>query len=105
MADLTNFIKRDKNLDTLCSETTDTNHNMLVPWYIMASYAYYVEDDPIISDRLFDKMAKTMLDEWETIDHFHKEYLTVDALKAGTYLGEYPSRVKVALGQVRNIYK
>ena len=27
--------------------------NMLVPWYLMASYAYYVLDTPLISDLIF----------------------------------------------------
>ena len=45
-------------LDKDCFDTIDDNINMTVPWYLMASYAYYVEDDPILSDHAYDHMVK-----------------------------------------------
>ena len=33
-------------LDKHCSDLIDNSINMTVPWYLMAAYAYYVEDDP-----------------------------------------------------------
>lgn len=86
-------------------DTCDDSINMYVPWYMMAAYAYYVEDDPILSDTMFDKMAKRMLELWDEIEHPHKKYLSEDMLKAGTFIGEYPSRVKGALDSVRDTYK
>lgn len=91
-------------LDKYCLEITDDNPNMLVPWYIMASYAYYEEDNPIISDEMFDRMAKKILKGWDTIEHYHKGYLTKDMLIAGTYLGDYPSRVQGAVKETRRIF-
>lgn len=88
-------------LDKDCLDIIDTNKNMMVPWYIMAAYAYYVDDQPILSDQIFDKLSKKMLKQWDEIDHFHKDYITKDDLEAGTYLGEYPSRVKWAVNHVR----
>ena len=67
----------------------------------MAAYAYYEEDDPILSDSFYDDMVKTMIDRWSDIDHFHKEYISLDGLKAGTFMGKYPSRIKGALNNVR----
>lgn len=75
--------------------TQKHNVNMLVPHYIMASYAYYVLDDPLIPDTYFDQMAKRLLKNWDKITHWHKDYITIDDLKAGTYLGEYPRRATV----------
>lgn len=80
------------------------NINMMVPWYLMAAYAYYREDNPILSDSFFDEMAKTMLEVWDDIEHFHKHLITVDDLNAGTYLGEYPERVKGGLKSAREKY-
>ncbi len=41
--------------EKMCMDTIESNPNMLVPWYIMAAYAYYVEDDPLLSeDHLID---------------------------------------------------
>jgi NAD-dependent DNA ligase len=69
----------------------------------MAAYAYYIEDDPILTDAQYDRLVHRMLDNWNKIDHRHKNLITLDALKAGTYIGEYPSIVKGAVKQVRNI--
>jgi hypothetical protein len=78
------------------------NLNMMVPYYLMAAYAYYKEDDPIFTDAFFDNMGKTMLERWDDIDHRHKLYITKHDLKAGTFLGKYPSMVPGALNSLRN---
>ena len=69
--------------------------------YMMASYAYYVEDDPIISDAMFDQCAKSILEHWDTLDHPHKHLLSKEMLEAGTYLGKYPEIVKSAVAHYR----
>ena len=69
--------------------------------YLMAAYAYYVEDDPIMSDWHFDMLAKYLLENYDTIEHQHKHLVTKDDLRAGTYLGEYPLIVRGAL----NVYR
>ena len=79
------------------------NLNMMVPYYLMASYAYYKQDDPIFSDAFFDNTGKTMLERWEDIAHFHKEYINKGDLEAGTYLGKYATRVEGALRSLRNV--
>lgn len=90
-----------EDMEKMYLDATDNNLNMLVPWYLMAAFAYYVQDNPILPDHTFDHMAKKMLSHWEEIDHFHKDKITKDDLAAGTYLGEYPSRVKYAVESVR----
>ena len=94
-----------RGIEKACMEICDDNINMMVPWYIMAAYAYYIEDNPILEDSMFDKLASKMLKDWDEITHYHKEYLSIDMLKAGTYLGEYPSRVKGALDAIRHTYR
>lgn len=91
----------EEDLDKMCVDAIDTNVNMYVPWYLMAAYAYYVEDNPILSDSRFDRMARSMLERWDEIEHHHKHLITEQDLKAGTYLGEYPSRVQGAVKQLR----
>lgn len=103
MNDLTNFIE-EKNLDKTCCEMVDTNINMTVPWYLMAAYAYYVQDDPILSDARFDRMAKTMLNRWDEIEHIHKHLISKSDLESGTYLGEYPSRIEGAVKSLKEAY-
>lgn len=58
--------------DELCRKTIDTNPNMMIPWWIMAAWAYQYGDDPIISDGLFDEMAIRMKRDWDKLRHRHK---------------------------------
>lgn len=94
--------RKDQLFDKDCLDVVDDNLNMAVPWYLMASYAYYEEDRPILSDNVFDRLARKILEFWEVIDHLHKDYLNEDMLRAGTFIGEYPSRVKFALQELRS---
>ena len=92
-------------IEKACMDICDDSINMYVPWYIMAAYAYYIEDTPILEDKMFDMIAKRILENWDEINHRHKKYLTEDMLRAGTYLGEYPPQIKGAVASVRDIYK
>lgn len=65
--------------------------------YLMCAYAYYIEDDPLISDAEFDELAQYLLDNWDDVDHRHKPYISKSDLEAGTFLGNYPSMVKGAV--------
>ena len=93
------------DIEKACMDTCDDSINMHIPWYLMAAYAYYVEDDPILEDKTFDMIAKRILDHWDEIEHPHKNCLNKDMLEAGTFIGEYPTRVKGALDNVRYTYR
>lgn len=58
----------------------------LVPWILMASYIYYRRPDldPIISDTMYDAMCRILLDNWDDIEHMHKNLITKEDLKSGT---------------------
>lgn len=88
-------------IEKACAQVCEESINMYVPWYLMAAYAYYEEDDPILSDRTFDLIAKKILEHWDEIEHRHKNVLTKDMLTAGTFIGEYPSMIKGATESVR----
>lgn len=95
---------KDQSVDLTCLEIIDENPNMMIPWYLLSSYAYYEEDDPILSDRMFDRLSQDILKRWDTIDHYHKEFLTKGDLEAGTFMGKYPSRIQGALLQLRSVH-
>ena len=88
-------------LDEICENLFEQKPNMMIPYYLMASYAYYQESDPIFTDTYFDQLAKRILDNWDNLKHMHKYLLTKDMLVAGTYLGDYPAMVKGGLGSLR----
>ena len=73
------------------------NINMLVPYYLMYSYAYYKEGESLIEDAEFDQMCKDWIDNWDKIEHYHKHLIDLDSLRAGTgYAIQYPKRVQFA---------
>ena len=94
-----------KGIEDACIEITGANINMTVPWYLMAAYAYYEQEDPIIEDSMFDKIAKRILKDWDSIDHRHKDYLSKDMLEAGTYTGKYPPQIEGAIKSVKETYR
>jgi hypothetical protein len=79
------------NLDYRVNELIQKNINLAIPYYLMSAYAYYKEDDPIISDHTFDSLAVLILSNYDSITHPHKKYITKEDLEAGTYLGQYPA--------------
>lgn len=93
------------DIEKACADVCEDSINMMVPWYLMAAYAYYVEDEPIIGDAMFDLMAKRILTHWDEIEHRHKTYLNKDMLEAGTFLGDYPPQVQGAVRDIRDTYK
>lgn len=91
--------------DRYCCNLLLSNKHMAVPWFILASYAYYVEDDPIITDACYDFVYKFMLTYWKDIVHIHKD-VVFTALGAGSTTGsgyaiKYPSRIKHVVRSMR----
>ena len=88
---------RRADADQYTKSAIATNPNMLVPFYLMHCFLYYVEDAPVISDALFDEMSKELMAKWDSIEHWHKDLISLDDLRAGTgYALRYPERVKGA---------
>lgn len=77
--------------DAYCLGKITANPNMLVPFWIMAAWAYDVADDPIISDAVFDRIARELDEKWDVITHWHKRLLDRSALKSALAIrGNYP---------------
>jgi hypothetical protein len=89
--------KKFKSIDDEMRYRIKFKRNLSVPWYLMASYAYYELDNPILTDASFDELGKFMLSRWEAITHRHKHLITEDDLRAGTLLRrDFPEIVKSA---------
>lgn len=69
---------------------------LLVPHYLIHCYLYYEEGTSLISDKQFDELAQRLWQEWDCVDHVHKDLIDPEALTSGgSYLsGKYPIRVK-----------
>ena len=71
--------------------------------FIITDEFFIQIDNPFTSDSCFDETAKFILDNWDEIEHRHKDFLSKDSLKAGTYLGAYPSIVEGAVESFRKL--
>lgn len=91
-------------LDGRCRAIIENHPNAIVAWWLIASYAYYIHDMPILSDGFYDELAKTMLDRWSDIEHQHKHLITEENLKAGSLFNlsaeQYPSITKGAASRL-----
>ena len=87
----------------VAGEFRNRSRNNPVAMYLMAAYAYYQEDDPIMSDWQFDQLALQLLDEYDKWK-LHPHLPSQDDLRAGTYLGKYPEIVKGALNTYRRTF-
>ena len=45
------------NIGNHVTSLISVNDNMAIPYYLMASYAYYKEDDPLFSDDFYDILS------------------------------------------------
>lgn len=85
------------------------NPNMLVPWYLITSYAYYVLDESVVTDEMYDQICSFLAMEVsaESITHPHLHFCDPEALTAGTgyQITEYPAiAISVANGFIRGVY-
>ena len=90
-------------LDKRCAQAIVANKNMAVPWFILASYAYYKEDDTILTDAAFDFLCKFLAHYWPEIVHRHKHLLHPGDFMTGSgFAIGYPSITEGALKSLRN---
>jgi len=87
-------------MDGMCRVVIDKTSNGLISWFLMASYTYHIHNVALISDDLYDTLARRIRAEWETLDHRHKALITIEDLRAGsmyrTAPAEYPVTVRSA---------
>lgn len=65
----------------------------VLPCLLVAGYAYYMRDETLMDDELFDEGCKFLVKHWRAITHPHKSCVTLGDLKAGTLyaLTAYPT--------------
>lgn len=91
-----------KNFDGMCRHVTGQNFNALIPWFLMACYAYEILGEPILSDACFDEMSESMNMLFDVLEHPHKDLITwtADQVKGSSVQvdwGRFPSRIGYAV--------
>lgn len=73
------------------------NKNSIVGWLLCCSYLYYIQNTNIISDDVFDKACKWLLDNYNDISHKYKYLITKEMLEAGSFynlaMSQYPNGI------------
>ena len=76
----------------------------LIPWYLMSSYLYYIQDISLLQDYEYDLLCKEIFERWDSLDHQHKGLLSKGNLQAGTGFTlrdeDYPNIAKNAAMQL-----
>lgn len=89
--------------DDLAREAFRRKKSTVVPWVLMASYAYYILSESLLEDGTFDKMCKYLYDNWDSIEHRHKNLFTREDMSSGSLFmlkaDDYPLIVQVTVGQ------
>ena len=91
-------------LDALCYKRISKNVDAAVSWLMMASYGYYKCDMPILSDGMYDWLARFIVHNWDEIAHPHKRFMSHEELRTTSSLelsdgygaDAYPNRVRSA---------
>lgn len=100
--DLPPVVIVDGVLDTYVYSLLERSNNLAVSWWLMASYAYYLLDETIISDECFDQLTQVISDNYQNIVHVNKDLVTEDRLSCGSAydLRVYPTRVMVCASRM-----
>lgn len=67
--------------DASCAATIAQHPNTAVSWFLMASYAYYVLDRPLLTDAGFDAVCRSLEQNWSRITHRHQKLVGYDPAK------------------------
>lgn len=94
----------------LAAESIASDPNMLVPWYLMASYLYYLRNSSIFTDAFYDQIRIRLGKELDEVnlDHRHAHLCIRGGGVSGVFMlteDDYPgitkdTAIKLATGQL-----
>ena len=81
--------------------STIKSANQALTYWLLHCFLYYHANQPLISDKDFDKLTGWLKQSWKFITHRHKDLITLEDLEAGTgFAIRYPLSVEMAAWQV-----
>lgn len=78
------------SLSYACLQIVDDDINLVIPWYIMAMYAQDELGETLVDEKVLDKLRRRMLEYWNKIEHRYKEFLSLQDVRDGNRLPDYP---------------
>lgn len=86
-------------LDAKVLKEIDGQPNVLVPWFLITSYARCVHRLQLVSDEMHSRLEAELVQNWYGITHKHKGLIEFDDLVAGRFqlsAREYPAVIRSA---------
>lgn len=86
-------------LDAKVLKEIEGQPNVLVPWFLITSYARYVHRLQLVSDEMHSRLEAELVQSWYGITHRHKDLIGFDDLVAGRFrlsAREYPAVIRSA---------
>ena len=85
----------------------ENGSDILVPWFLMASFLYYHCGVSLLTDEYYDGVCGRLLADYDSLTHPHARLISRDDLKAGTgyrlKLLDYPLVTRGAATHLANI--
>ena len=93
----------DMRLDKQMFDVIDSDINCSIAWYILAQFSKNELDENLIEENSLVYLSKKIVSNWDTLEHKHKDYLTVDIVKKLDYSGDYPKNTHLAVKTLKSI--
>ena len=77
-------VKTPEEGDRLLDRVIASSRNMMIPYYLFASYLYYHRDHSLLTDERYDRLCKELAEELPKLRHMHKAVIDPEALAAGS---------------------
>lgn len=71
-------------LDEYVKQLVARNVSSAISWWLLGSFAYYMLDETLFSDELFDELNELIIEHYDTIEHVNKDMVTPERLSAGS---------------------
>ena len=79
------------NLSYACLQIVDDDMNLIIPWYIMSMYAKDELGETLLDEKVLDKLRNRMLQYWDKIEHRYKSFISLEDVREGNKLEDYPT--------------
>lgn len=87
-------------LDTMFLAVEKAAPVAVIPWWLMASYTYYIHDFSLLSDGLYDRIGVSIRVNWDRLEHYHKHLILPSDLEVGSLYRlkaeDYPMSIRGA---------
>lgn len=94
-------------LDAKVLKEIDGHPNVLIPWFLIVTYAKRVHRLDLVSEATYRVLVTGIVALWDQIDHRHKHLIRLEDLRRGQFhltARDYPSIVRSATQMLAKLH-